>query len=342
MDNPINWSFRIGRVFGITIRMHIVFVICAIVLVGMELPRGENAPHVSLTTVLIHALGSYAILFVIVLIHEFGHCFGARYCGGEADEILIWPLGGLAYTNPPNTPSAHMITTVAGPMVNVIICAITSVVIVAWVGRLGAVPWNPLHPTWPAVVSIIPTTAQLWVMRVFGISYLLLLFNLLPIFPFDGGRILQAYLWPRKGYVHSMEIATATGMIGAIGLGLFGLFIEQSVLLILIAVMGYMTCRQTRLVLREQGAAGMGEFGYDFGGGYAAFDDGEREPGFFERRRLKRAARKAARERQLREEREQLVENILKKVSESGLHSLTAAERRILEEETQRKRTLSG
>ena len=85
-----------------------------------------------------------------------------------------------------------------------------------------------------------------------------------------------------------------------------------------------------------------GEFGYDFGGGYGSFDDVEREPGFFERRRMKRAARKAERDRQLRGEREQLVESILKKVSESGLHSLTARERRILEEETKRKRTLSG
>ncbi len=343
LDNPINWSFRLGRLFGIDIRLHIAFVICAVVLVAMEMPKGADAASVPLTTILIHALGTYAILFAIVLLHEFGHCFGARYTGGEADEILIWPLGGLAYTSPPNTPGAHMITTVAGPAVNVVICAICSVVIVVWMGQLGAVPWNPLHPTRPADTTILPTMAQLWLMRVFGISYLLLLFNLLPIFPFDGGRILQAYLWPRKGYIRSMEIATGTGMIGAIAVGLFGLFVEESMLLLMIAVFGYMTCRQTRLVLREQGAVGMGEFGYDFGGGYGGFhDDVERQPGFFERRRMKRAAQEAERERQLREEREQLVESILKKVSDSGLHSLTARERRILEEETKRKRTFSG
>ncbi len=79
LDNPINWSFRVGRLFGIDIRLHIAFVICAIVLVVMEMPKGAGATSVPLTTVLIRAVGTYAILFVVVLLHEFGHCFGARY-----------------------------------------------------------------------------------------------------------------------------------------------------------------------------------------------------------------------------------------------------------------------
>ncbi len=85
MDNPINWSFRVGRLFGIDIRVHVAFVICAVILVWMEIPDKDSGIPWSLLDVLVHSLGTYAILFAIVLVHEFGHCFGARYTGGEAE-----------------------------------------------------------------------------------------------------------------------------------------------------------------------------------------------------------------------------------------------------------------
>jgi len=343
LDNPINWSFKVGRLFDIDIRVHIAFVICVVVVIWMEMPERGSGEHVALGRILIDAVGTYALLFLIVLLHEFGHCFGARYTGGEADEILMWPLGGLAYANPPHTASAHMATTVAGPMVNVLICALCSVALVLWMGHLGAVPWNPLHPFVPVSSSLLlsANTAQLWIMRFFGLSYFLLLINLLPIFPFDGGRIVQAWLWPRKGYHVSMEIATATGMIGAIGIGLVGLFLEESWLILMIAVFGYFTCWQTRRMLREGGEFGGGEFGYDFSQGYTSLervDTGERRPGFLKRRRARKAAAKVERERQRREDHEREVERVLSKISKSGLHSLSAKERRILEMETERQR----
>lgn len=343
LDNPINWSFRVGRLFGIDIRLHIAFVLAAVVLLWMEMPGPGEESARSFGRLAIDALGTYALLFLIVLLHEFGHCFGARHVGGEADEVLLWPLGGLAYANPPHNPVAHLITTIAGPMVNLVICMICSVALVTWTGKLGSVPWNPLHPTVPVdlAVWLNASTGQLWVMRLFGLSYFLLLINLLPIFPFDGGRLMQAWLWTRKGYRASMEIAAGTGMVGAILVGLFGLFAEESWLLLMIAVFGYLTCWQTRRVMREQAESGAGEFGYDFSQGYAAFDDEphERRPGYFERRRLRKAAARTEQERRNREAREQQIEQILRKISQSGVHSLTARERRILEEETERKRT---
>lgn len=346
LDNPINWSFRAGRLFGIDIRIHIAFVICAVIMIWMELPKPGEEWSRSFGRLLVDALGTYALLFVIVLLHEFGHCWGARRVGGEADEVLLWPLGGLAYASPPHNATAHMVTTVAGPMVNVFLCMICTVVLVAWTGNLGAVPWNPLHPTVPVSESVwlTATTTQIWIMRFFGISYFLLMINLLPIFPFDGGRIVQAWLWPRKGYAASMEIATGTGMVGAILVGLFGLFTEQSWILLMIAVFGYMTCWQQRRMLREYGEVGGGEFGYDFSKGYTAFDHAEqreRKPGFFERRRARKEALKQQRERERREAHEKMVEAVLRKISETGIGSLTPKERRVLEDETARKRSTS-
>lgn len=337
LDNPINWSFRAGRVWGIDVRIHVTFLIGAVILLWMELPK-PGAAAVPFSTVLGDVFGTYLILFAIVLLHEFGHCWGARATGGEADQVLLWPLGGLATVNPVHHPRAHLVTTLGGPMVNVVICALCSGVIASWMGSFGAVPWNPLHPTTPVDPLLFPTTGQSWLLRVYGTSYFLLLINLLPVFPFDGGRIVQALLWSRRGYRSATEIATSTGMIGAVVIALFGLFTDQSWLLMMIAVFGYVTCYQTRLALRDQPNF---EFGEDFGN-EAAMSAKPRRPGWLQRRRARRAAQIAEQERRRRDEHQQLVEEILAKVSKAGLNALTPSERGVLEEETRRQRSLRG
>lgn len=338
-DNPINWSFKVGRLFGIDIRVHFMFVLCAVVLVAMERAASDSVPF---SRTLIDSLGGFALLFVIVLLHEFGHCFGARYMGGEADEILLWPLGGLASVRPPHTPAGHMVTTVAGPAVNVVICAICALILVLWIGSFGAIPLNPLHPFRPVGDSVVPTLAQSWVLRLYGLSYFIFLINLLPIFPFDGGRILQAWLWPRKGYGRSMLIATGTGMIGAIVIGLFALFQEESWILLMIAVFGYMTCWQTRKALQEYGEGELSGIGSEYAAGYSFGVSGEDEtpkPGFFERRRARRVAAKEERRQEIERLRAKRVEDALRKVAQAGLESLTREEERLLKEETERQRS---
>lgn len=340
LDNPINWSFRAGRVWGIDIHIHVTFLIGAVILVWMDLPKVGEAP-IPLGSVLIDALGTYAILFAIVLLHELGHCWGARTMGGEADQVLLWPLGGLAQVNPVHHPRAHLVTTLGGPMVNVAICALCSGALTLWMGSLGAVPWNPLHPTTPVDVTLFPTTGQAWLLRVYGTSYFLLLVNLLPVFPFDGGRIVQALLWSKRGYRSATEIATSTGMIGAVVIALFGLFTDQSWLLMMIAVFGYLTCWQTRRELREQTTLGFGGDAEDYGD-EAALESSRaarpRRATWLQRHRARRAAMKALEERRREEEHELRVEQILAKVSKTGLASLTPQERAELEEETRRKR----
>lgn len=344
LDNPINWSFRIGRIWGVNIRVHIVFVICAVLLIWSELPKADDPLAPSVTRALLNGLGIYVILFAIVLLHEFGHCWGARHVGGSAREILLWPLGGLAYTNPPNNWRAHLVTTVAGPSVNVIICAFTSAALALWCGSLGAVPWNPLHPFRP-VGDIFYTEGQFWLAMVHGVSYFLLLVNLLPIFPFDGGRIMQALLWKSRGHRASMEIATGTGMVGAILVGLFALFMEEADwILFSIAIFGYMTCWQTRRWIRETGGyAEDGHGGDVFGGGYTfRGEDEEPKPGPIARWRAQRAEQRRQVEQAAQRRHEENVEEILRKVSQTGLASLTPSERRTLERETQRKRAVQA
>ncbi|GJM26689.1 MAG: hypothetical protein DHS20C16_31040 [Phycisphaerae bacterium] len=337
-DNPLNWSFRIGELFGITIKLHLLFICAAIYFAGEAFITAEKGVGLRGAFDAVFAL---AILFTIVLLHEFGHCWGARKSGGSADEILLWPLGGLASVRPPHTPKAHMLTVVAGPMVNLIICIVVGIALVA-LGGWGAVPWNPVRTFMPIDPNIdINDNLQLWLRVSFGLSYVLLLFNLLPIYPLDGGRMLQAYLWPKSGFGPSTLTATFVGMIGAIVLAILGFFM-QTMMLIAIAFFGYLTCYNERRNAKMRELEGdENEFGYDFSGGYTSLEGQNEEkpktPGYFERRRQ---AKTEARERREAEHRQKMtleVDRILAKVSAYGIDSLTPEENRILAEETKRQ-----
>jgi Zn-dependent protease len=116
MRDPMTWSFPLGRMFGIRINVH---VLLPIVLIGLILrvTAGKDA-----TVTFAEALVMCGLMFVSVLLHEFGHCFAARSVDGDATEVLLWPLGGLAYCDVPHTPRANLITVLGGPAVNLALC----------------------------------------------------------------------------------------------------------------------------------------------------------------------------------------------------------------------------
>ena len=339
LDNPINWSFGVGRLFGIRIRLHVLFVLGGVfVLVSGLRSAAEGATLAGLG----YGAGTFALLFLIVLLHEFGHCWGARRVGGSAEEILLWPLGGLAMVSAPHTPRANLITAVAGPMVNVVICLAIAVVLMAMTGSGWAVPWNPFAFT--RTGAPVTSSLQLWLVITFSVSYFILLFNLAPVFPLDGGRMLQCLLWPSKGYADATRLATGVGMIGAIGFGLLGV-ISGHYLLLFIAVFGYLTCWQQRQALKMGAFEAESEFGYDFSHGYTSLerdDQPRRRPSYRERRRAARAERRAELEAEQLEQHRRRVDAILEKISESGKESLTPEERRVLELETERRRSGAG
>lgn len=333
LDNPINWSFPVGRLFGVRIRVHLLFILGGLVVVASTL-RDSTA-----WLGFAYGIGQIGLLFFIVLVHEFGHCFGARFVGGEADEILLWPLGGLAFTNPPHAPRAHLITVIAGPLVNVVFLIVTAAVLVAWKGSVEALPINPFKPFQTALS--ITSNIQYWLVAFFTLNLIILLFNLAPVFPFDGGRILQCLLWFSKGFGPATQIATGVGMVGAIVIGVIGLF-SQEVLFFAIAFFGYFTCWQQRQMLKAGMYQSGNEFGYDFSQGYTSLDhgepDSERKPTYWQRRRARRALLRAQRQAQRHDEERRDIDRILQKVHQNGLESLTPKERRLLEVETHRQR----
>lgn len=323
-ENPMGWSLHVGRVFGIDLRVHIFFLLYV---AGELLGSGGGLGY--------EAAG-LAILFGIVLLHEFGHCIAARKVGGEANEILMWPLGGLAYVQAPPNPFSQFITVAGGPAVNVLICLLTGLLLAVDAGTPRAVPWNFL--TGGGIAPRFLESWVFWIDRTYRMSYAILLFNLLPMYPLDGGRLLQAILWPRLGRTRATRVSTTVGMIGALVLGLCGLQSGQ-LMIVAVAAFGYITCMQERQWLAAAAVPDDGYGGYESAGGQDEFNRPRRRGILpFRRWRERALARRLQRKREEERSMEREVDRILQKVHDEGLHSLTRGERKLLETATRRQR----
>lgn len=144
----------------------------------------------------------YLALFLIVMVHEFGHALACRQVGGRANRIVLWPLGGVAYVDPPPRPGATLWSIAAGPLVNVVLAPILYMLLLF--GHSAG---------WP---QALPDIYKL-VRAVFYIDVYLLIFNILPIYPLDGGQILRSLLWFVLGRARSLMVATVIGLIGVVG-----------------------------------------------------------------------------------------------------------------------------
>jgi Zn-dependent protease len=144
----------------------------------------------------------YLALFAIVTMHEYGHALACRQVGGTPDQIVLWPLGGVAYVNPPQRPGATLWSLAAGPLVNV-----------ALVPVLGVLAYASVSLGWAASMP----NLYAFVHAVREINYILLIFNMLPIFPLDGGQILRSLLWYGVGRARSLQWAVWIGFLGGAG-----------------------------------------------------------------------------------------------------------------------------
>ena len=168
----------------------------------------------------------YLALFLIVLLHEFGHALACRQVGGRANQIVLWPLGGVAYVDPPPRPGATLWSIGAGPLVNVAIFPVLLVIFV--LGR--SLGWAEAMPDLYRLVR-----------TVLYIDVGLLVFNIIPVYPLDGGQILRSLLWFVLGRARSLMVATVLGLIGVAGFILLA-FWRQDVWLGAIAIFMLMNC----------------------------------------------------------------------------------------------------
>lgn len=210
-------SFRLFRVKGIDVFLNWTWFLVAIY--EIEARKGHYS------SILWNVI-EYLALFAIVLTHEFGHALACRSVGGTAETIMLWPLGGVAYVNPPQRPGATLWSIVAGPLVNVVLALPLGVAFEA-ARTLG---WRSSMPDEYRLIGAILTT-----------DIILLVFNILPIYPLDGGQILRSLLWYPLGRARSLLVASFLGFFGVAGLLALALWM-QSIWTGLIAAYAGMNC----------------------------------------------------------------------------------------------------
>ena len=175
---------------------------------------------------------------LIVLTHEFGHQLACRSVGGQTHDIVLWPLGGVAYVSPPQRPGAQLWSIAAGPLVNVVLVPVLSVLALVS-SHLG---WQDTNPN-----------AHEFLQNVWLINLVLLIFNMMPVYPLDGGQILRSLLWFPFGRANSLLAASIIGFIGVAGLFLVAIW-GRSVWLGIMAAFILISCwsglKQARALAR--------------------------------------------------------------------------------------------
>src|SRR5438552_6695809 len=187
-------SLLLFRVGGIDLFLHWSWFLAA----AFEISGGTKSYSSRTWNVL-----EYLALFLIVTLHEFGHALACRQMGGTANKIVLWPLGGVAYVDPPPRPAATLWSIAAGPLVNVVLIGL-SYALTLWAWHTG---WSLTAPH---------AYRLLWAIVLMNLG--LLIFNLLPIYPLDGGQILRSLLCFVLGRARSLKVVALLGLLGAAGL----------------------------------------------------------------------------------------------------------------------------
>jgi len=335
----------LGRWGGVYLRLHIFFVLFAVF--TLFLAWTNKDPALDLTWLPAVSLG---ILFTSVLLHELAHYFAAIHFGGDAEEIVIGPLGGLAPMHAPVEPQAECLMHLAGPLANLCVCLVS-----------GSILWGVAPDEFKALLS--PLTPQIlepaiipWMVGlklVFWINWVLLLVNLLPAFPFDGGRALRAglsALWPDSSPRPAAFVVGLLAKLAAVALVIVAWVMRDQAAdqpvpiwfsLVILAVFLYFGAKQEEERVDEFEMEDE-LFGYDFSQGYTSLERSterrEDRPSPFVLWLERRRQAKQQRLRQIEAEEERRADEILERLHAQGMDSLTEEERMLLKRVSARYR----
>ena len=214
----MSWSLNIGSVAGTAVRIHLTFLL----FLGWIFAASYSAGGAATAW---NSLLFMVLLFLCVLLHEFGHIFTARAFGVATPYVTLLPIGGVAQLERiPEEPWEEFLIAIAGPLVNIVIAL---VLVLAFGAALQ-----------PSAASAVDNMAIPLVNRLAAVNVFLAVFNMIPAFPMDGGRVLRALLASKFGYVRATEIAASIGQFVAFALGFIGLMYNP--ILIFIAIFVYL------------------------------------------------------------------------------------------------------
>jgi len=200
----MGWSLNIGRIFGIRFRIHVTFFLL-LFFIFVSVFNEKGAEKALLATLFICAV------FACVLIHEIGHSLIARRFGKEAKSITLLPIGGVAAMEEmPEKPGQEIAMSIMGPFINLVIAGILYLLVGRWTG-IG-------------VANLYPDSMRTFFAGLIGINIMLAVFNLIPAFPMDGGRVLRGILSMKMDYVKATSAAVFIGQAIAIFFIFFGIF----------------------------------------------------------------------------------------------------------------------
>lgn len=203
----MGWSWKMGRIAGITVQMHWTFLLLLVFLGFSYAAEGASLAAA------VAGIGFILAVFGCVVLHELGHALVARRFGVPTRDITLLPIGGIArLQRMPEHPGQELLVAIAGPLVNVVIG-----------GALALVLWATGDLRLAAPGTVADITRGNFLFNLMWVNIVLVGFNLLPAFPMDGGRVLRALLAFRLSYVKATGIAAGVGQMMAMLFGLVGL-----------------------------------------------------------------------------------------------------------------------
>jgi Zn-dependent protease len=339
ISDPLTWSpINLGRWSGTQVRVHIFLILFVVFrLLSAALTPG----HAVVATA-----GWLGLLLLALAIHELGHALAASWLGADREDVRVWPLGNMVGASPASRSADNALVALAGPVTSAAVVLVTAI----WLNLAGAqMIWNPFGRGTESGAPMIagglraPALSPLWWLGWFGyLNWVMLIANLIPALPFDGGRMLRAVLAnaqvvsAKDNMLAPWAAHTCAGVL--VVAGLIQLFLPgmgNGLTLISLAVLIELIVRAESRMLEEGGFFEDGVFGYDFTEGYTSLEGNPAKVRPFRESALKRWRRRRSESRRQRQNareaaEERRMDEILEKLHREGRAALSDDEQRFL------------